>query len=162
MKRKQKSKKKQFLAIFALLALSIVVTVGVVLAHGGSTPRDEQARTGQAESSGIMGSGMMAEGLGPGMTSGGMKPGAMLNSMMGMMNHMMMGMTGDMDKMHEQMENVLESGDFKSLEELRDKWNMPIMHWVENEKDMQLTKQMHDRFEGTGLAGKGLGMGCHG
>ena len=121
MKRKQKSKRKSFVNILALLAIAIVAT-GAVIAHGGSNTKERENLRVRGNYGGMMG-------------------------------HMMMG---NMDEMHEQMGDVLESGDFQSLEELRDKWNMPIIHWVENEDDMQLAREMHAQEEGN------FGTGCHG
>jgi len=62
--------------------------------------------------------------------------------------HMMMfGNYDEYDNMHEDMENVLESGSYEDLVQLREEYDMPMMYWVENEEDFQLAQQMHERFD---------------
>ena len=76
-----------------------------------------------------------------------------------------MGMKSMMDgvdhqRMHEDMEEVFESGDIGLLEDLRDKYNMPVMRWVESNEDLELAKDMHQRF--ADKKAYGAGSGCHG
>ena len=49
--------------------------------------------------------------------------------------------------MHEELDDIFESGDYSFLEHLRDKYVMPMMGWIENENDFELAKQMHEQFE---------------
>jgi len=38
-------------------------------------------------------------------------------------------------EMHNDMTNLFTNGTYEDLEDLRDKYNMPIMHWIDDEKD---------------------------
>jgi len=51
--------------------------------------------------------------------------------------------------MHEDVEQIVESGSFSDLEELRDECGMPIMHWVDSDEDFERLKESDYR-------------GCHG
>ena len=42
--------------------------------------------------------------------------------------------------MHDEVEDVLESGSYSDLEELREEYNLPMMHWIESEKDFEQAK----------------------
>ena len=63
-----------------------------------------------------------------------------------------------MQDMHEEMDEILESGSYEQLEQLRDEYNMPIMHWVESEEEFNLARQMHERYGDIYTMGYG---GCH-
>ena len=67
-------------------------------------------------------------------------------------NNRMMYNTG----MHEEVQNVLETGTYEDLVALREEYNMPMMHWVQNEEDFELAKQ---NYQENGFAGK-TGCGC--
>jgi hypothetical protein len=54
--------------------------------------------------------------------------------------------------MHEEVQNVLESGSFEDLEQLREEYNRPVMRWVQDEEDFELAKQ---NYEENGFAGRG-------
>lgn len=73
-----------------------------------------------------------------------------------MMMHMPSSL--DFDDMHEEIDLFVESGDLNDLEKLRNKYNIPIMHWVESEEDLELAKQMYERF----VDKEGYQGGCHG
>ena len=49
-----------------------------------------------------------------------------------------------MEDMHEEMEQVLESGAFEDLQQLREEYNMPIMHWVDDEQEFEQASQLHE------------------
>ena len=66
------------------------------------------------------------------------------------------GMMGNYRGIHEEMKNVLESGTFEDLEELRAEYNMPIIHWIEDAEDFDKAKEYHGDLENNNIA-----MGCH-
>ncbi len=53
-------------------------------------------------------------------------------------------MMGDYRSMHQEVESALESGSFQELENLRKEYNMPVLHWVKDTKDFELTKKVHE------------------
>lgn len=63
-----------------------------------------------------------------------------------------------------EIEQVLESGSYSELEEMRQRYQVPIMQWVESEEDFKVARQMHKWFWGE--PGYGLNvysnMPCHG
>ena len=42
---------------------------------------------------------------------------------------------GYMYQMHNDMTNLFTNGTYEDLEDLRDKYNMPMMYWIDNEED---------------------------
>jgi len=60
--------------------------------------------------------------------------------------------------MHDKVEEVLESGTFEDLEELREEYDMPIMHWIDDEEDFEIAKEYHEESEQTPRRRFG---GCH-
>ena len=65
----------------------------------------------------------------------------------------MMGSSG-YDDMHEEMEEMMESGSYQDLIELREEYNMLMMYWIDSEEDFLKAQQMHEEFEDKGS--------CHG
>lgn len=79
----------------------------------------------------------------------GMMGGEGWNTQQGMWTH------------HEGMEKIMEEGSYKDLENYRKETGFKVMPWVENEKDFELAKQMHERMEKWYEEnGKNIGAGC--
>ncbi len=67
------------------------------------------------------------------------------------------GMMGSSNyDIHEEMEEVMESGSYQDLVELREEYNMPMMYWVDSEEEFLQAQQIHEEFEEEGYRG-----GCH-
>lgn len=58
--------------------------------------------------------------------------------------------------MHEDMQNVLKSGNFEDLKELREESGKPMIKWIQNEEDFELAQQ---NYQENGFQGK-TGCGC--
>jgi hypothetical protein len=60
--------------------------------------------------------------------------------------------------MHDEVEEVLESGTFKDLEKLREEYGMPILHWIYDAEDFEIAQQFHEESESSPNRRFG---GCH-
>ncbi len=69
----------------------------------------------------------------------------------------MMGNFDFMNDMHEDMEEILESGNYSELETLREKYNLPMAYWIQNQEDLDQIQDIHNENEGNY---QGFGGGC--
>jgi len=68
---------------------------------------------------------------------------------------------------HEEMEKLMEEGNYAELVKLREANGFNMMPWVENEEDFKLAQQMHEKMDKFhenmpmkgGMMGMGAGMG---
>ena len=54
-----------------------------------------------------------------------------------MQNRGMMGM-------HEEKENVLDTGTFEDLKVIRETYNMPVLYWIDDAEEFEMMKEIYD------------------
>lgn len=73
----------------------------------------------------------------------------------------MMGMFDIYDSdMHDAVDRIMEQGNYQDFDNLREKYRMPMMHWVGSEEHFELAKQIHSSFDDEDGFGM-MGYRCH-
>ncbi len=60
---------------------------------------------------------------------------------------------------HEDIENIIENGTYKDLENYRNQLNRNIIPWVTDEETFQQLKERHEQMEEYREEGRGIGLG---
>lgn len=60
--------------------------------------------------------------------------------------------------MHDEVEEIIETGTYEDLEELREEYDMPIIHWIDSEEDFVEAQEWHEDMGGRSMKRNG----CHG
>lgn len=61
--------------------------------------------------------------------------------------------------MHDEIDEIFNTGNFEELENLREEYNMPFLHWVDDQEDFERVKELYEGHEESSYRKLG---GCHG